>query len=572
MPFQIPDEVLQAIRDRADIVEVVKSQVELRRSGTSMKGLCPFHQEKTPSFTVSQARGTYHCFGCDAHGDAIRFVRETRNLGFVEALRFLGEQFAVEVPEVQMTDAEAAADKERRERREWLLKANELATVAYARALQSPAGQEGRDYLKRRGIGARIVESFKLGYADAEWDSLVAELARNRVPPRFVVEAGLARERSGGGLYDFFRRRLVTPVSDHLGRVVAFGARALAEEDEARAKYVNSPESAVFKKGRTLYGLEQARTAIRHKGRAILVEGNFDVLSLHQAGFDETVASLGTALTPEQVALLHRQTEETIVLYDGDAAGQKSALKAAPLFAEEGLGFRVAQLPAGIDPDDLVRDDGAEALTALLDAALPGVEWALRTIVPERASPPERKERAVAAVGRLVSRLSSQIARTEYRALTADLLGVDERAIARHFEGAAPVAPSMRSRRAAGTRDLAGQSVLAILANDPSVAAAEDSDKWDRLLDGKEMRRPVVALLRAAAAGAADPLGDALAGLTEEERVAASRVLHDPPPLPDQTPAEALASIEAKLVADQEKRRVSRLRQVVDNVDPNRQT
>ncbi len=423
LAFKIPDEVLQAVRERADIVAVVSDVVELRRAGVSMKGLCPFHQEKTPSFTVSAARGTYHCFGCDVHGDAIGFVRETRNIGFVEALRYLGDRFGVAIPEVEMSAEEAAADKERRERREWLLKANLLAAEAYEAALARPEGQAGREYLQRRGIVAEIVQSFRLGYADPDWDSLTRELARHRVPEKIVVEAGLARPRQGGGLYDFFRHRLITPVGDHLGRVVAFGARALAAEDEARAKYVNSPESAVFKKGRTLYGLDQARKAIRHTGRAVLVEGNFDVLSLHQAGFKETVASLGTALTADQVALLHRQTEEVVLLYDGDSAGQKSALKAAPLFAAEGLEFRVAALPSGQDPDDFVREEGAEALGELLAGGMSGVEWAIRTIVPERSAAPERKERAVEAVGRLAARLSSRIARTEYRALTADLLG-----------------------------------------------------------------------------------------------------------------------------------------------------
>ncbi len=572
MAFTVPDEVLQAIRERADIVEVVKDEVELRRAGVGLKGLCPFHNEKTPSFTVSPARGTYHCFGCDAHGDAIRFVRETRNLGFVETLRFLGERFGVEIPEVQMTAAEAAADKEKRERREWLLKANELATTMFRQALERPEGQEGREYLKRRAIGPAIVESFRLGYADPQWDSLAQELARNRVPPRYVVEAGLARERQGGGRYDFFRRRLVTPVSDHLGRVVAFSARALAEEDAARAKYINSPESAVFKKGRTLFGLEQARSAIRQKGRAVLVEGNFDVLSLHQAGCDEAVASLGTALTEGQVGLLHRQTEEAVLLYDGDSAGRKSALKAAPLFADEGLEFRVAQLPAGVDPDDFVRERGAAALAELIDRAPPGVEWAIRAIVPERAAPPEKKERAVEAVGRLVGRLASRIARTEYRALTADLLGVDERAISRHFEGAAPVVPSLRPRRSAKTRDLAGPSVLAVLAEDLELAREQDPDKWDALLDGRSMRRAVVALLKAARSATGDALSEALAALSEEERVTASRVLHDPPALPEGTPREALASIEAQLVANREKKRVSPLRGVVDNDDEDRQT
>lgn len=572
MAFKVPDEVLQAIRDRADIVEVVKAEVELRRSGVSMKGLCPFHNEKTPSFHVSTARGTYHCFGCDAHGDAIRFVRETRNLGFVEALRFLGERFGVEIPEVEMTSEEAAADREKKERRDWLLKANELAMAFYQRALGQPSGQEGRQYLERRAIGAQIVESFRLGYADPEWDTLVQDLARNRVPHKFVVEAGLARERRGGGLYDYFRQRLVCPISDHLGRVVAFSCRALGPEDKETAKYINSPESAVFRKGRTLFGLEQARASIRQKGRAVVVEGNFDVLTLHQAGCSEAVASLGTALTVDQVARLHKQTEEAVLLYDGDSAGRKSALKAAPLFVDEGLDFRVAQLPGGLDPDDFVRQEGAEALTALIDDSPPGVEWAIRAIVPERAAPPEKKERAVEAAGRLVSRLSSRIARTEYRALTADLMGVDERSIARYFDGAAPVAPSLRRAKGARRHDYSGDGCLAVLATDLKLAAEQDPEHWDYLLDGKRMRRAVVALIKAARAGASDPIGQALADLSEEERVAASRLLHDPPALPEGDAREALSTIEAQAIANRGKKRISPLRGVVDNADPKRQT
>ena len=454
----MPDEVKEAIRERTDLVALVGETVDLKRSGTRFKGLCPFHAEKTPSFMVDPARGSFHCFGCGEHGDAITFVRETRGVAFMEALRFLGGRVGVEIPEIEVSDEEEAAARERREHKEWLRKANELAAAFFERELEEPGGAAARAYLEQRGIGDAIRKGFGLGYAPASWDALVEHLVGNGVATRYVVETGLAKRREGGeGHYAFFRNRLACPVRDAYGRVVAFSARALTKDEEAHGKYRNSPESAIFQKRRLLFGLEQARPSIRSSGRAVLVEGNFDALSMHKAGFTETVASLGTALTSEQVGLLHRQTESVVLLYDGDRAGRQSALKAVPLFVDEGLMARVAVLPDGCDPDDLVRTGGAEAMTEVLEASLPAVEFAIREILPARDAAPEDKERAVAAAGRLVSRLRGGLARAEYRRLTADLLGVPEQDLTRYFRGAPPpaapaVTVSGQGRRKPGYR------------------------------------------------------------------------------------------------------------------------
>ena len=494
-PTRVPDEVKEAILHRTDLVALVQEVVELKRSGTRFKGLCPFHSERDASFTVDPGRGRFHCFGCEANGDAIHFVRETRGLTFVEALRMLGERCGVEVPEVQVSDEEEAARRERKEHAEWLRKANELATAWFERSLAGPGGEGARSYLQRRGIGADIRQAFRLGYAPDSWDALVHHLQRKGVPVRYAVEAGLARERSsGGGHYAFFRNRLACPITDKFGRVVAFSCRALAREDEERGKYVNSPESPIFRKRRLVFGLEQARKAIRTKGRAVLVEGNFDVLSLHAAGFDEAVGSLGTALTAHQVTELHRQAEQVVLLYDGDAAGRKSALAAVPLFVEGGLMVRVAVPPDGLDPDDVVRQRGPEALAALLDAAVPGVEFAIRTILPERSAAPEDKQKAVAAVGRLVAKVDGSMARAEYRRLTADLLGVEERLLGRYFQGAGPAprvsaAPPRRSER----RDRSGEELLRLLVDHPDlVSRARAADVVDLVWD-----EPLVFALRA---------------------------------------------------------------------------
>ena len=524
----MPDEVKEAIRERTDLAALVGETVELKRSGTRFKGLCPFHDEKTPSFTVDPSRGRYHCFGCGEDGDAIGFVRETRGLSFMDTLRFLGGRVGIEIPEVEVSEEEEAAARERREHKEWLLKANELAAAYFELSLNQPAGTAARAYLDRRAIGDDVRKRFRLGYAPDSWDALVDHLVERGVSVRYIVETGLAKPRAGGdGQYAFFRNRLVCPVRDAYGRVVAFSARALAKEDEERGKYINSPESPVFQKRKLLFGLEQARPSIRGKGRAVLVEGNFDVLSMHEAGFTETVASLGTALTSEQVGVLNRQTDSVLLLYDGDPAGRKSALKGVPLFVDEDLMVRVATLPPGQDPDDLLKASGPAALDEVLAAALPGVEFAIREILPRRGAAPEDKQRAVAAIGRLVGRVRGPLARAEYRRLTSGLLGVPENELDRYFRGAPPPEDSWEvgGRRAKPEQRHRAAELVRLLVDAPQlIERVESANVVDLVRDGA-LRTALRTLLDLHASGRPTGGGALLEALEDPARARVAEVL-----------------------------------------------
>ncbi|MEO6462302.1 MAG: DNA primase, partial [Candidatus Eisenbacteria bacterium] len=351
------EETIERIREAAGLIELIGTGVALRKVGQTWKGLCPFHQEKTPSFTVNPERQAYHCFGCGAGGDCFRYVMETEKLSFVEAVQALAERFGVALPQ--------PAEEEQHGR---VYLALEEAATFYRRALEDPeAGRAAREYLAARGLAGATLEAYGVGLAPAGWDQLA-----QRLGPRFgaatLQEAGLViRRERGEGHYDRFRGRVVVPLRLPSGRVVGFGGRGLGDEEP---KYLNSPETAVYRKGRFLFGLDRARAAVRARERAVLVEGYFDVLALAQAGVEEAVATCGTALTPEQCRLVRRTAPAILLVFDGDAAGQAAAEKALLPCVQAGLVARVAILPAGEDPDTLVRGtDGRAAFDRVAEEA-----------------------------------------------------------------------------------------------------------------------------------------------------------------------------------------------------------
>jgi DNA primase len=403
----IPDEVIAEIRARADIVSVIGQHVQLKRAGRNWKGLCPFHGEKSPSFNVAPDKGFFYCFGCQKKGDVFTFVMELSGKSFIEAAETLAAQCGVTIPE---TAANPEAARVRGERTQ-MLAINKLATQFFAETLASPRGAPGRAYLDTRAIGAEQRAAFQLGYAPADWHALADFLQAKRADPELAVRLGLiARQPKAGGFYDRFRERVVCPIILPGSEVAGFSARLVGEapkDSPVGAKYINSPESPVYKKSRLLFGLAQAREAMRVKGRAILVEGNFDVISMHQAGMTETVAPLGTALTSDQVELLRRMANEVVLFYDGDRAGRNATRAALELLLGADVAVRIAWRPRGDgvrlegqDPDSLLR--AGIDVAAMIASARDGLTHYATLLWDATKDSPTQRGDALSDIARLV--------------------------------------------------------------------------------------------------------------------------------------------------------------------------
>lgn len=350
---RLSDGLVDRVRERIDIVDAISRHVSLKRVGRKFRGLCPFHGEKTPSFYVDPERQLFYCFGCQVGGDVFSFFMKIDHLTFPEVVKQLADQAGIPVESVEVSPVEA------KKRREWetLAHAAETAARFYQQKLAQPPGASARAYLSRRGVSARAVEVFRLGYAPPGWHSLRDYLTSAGISHEIGLKAGLLGQGRRGA-YDRLRHRITFPICDVRGRVVGFGGRALNAQD---VKYINSPESALYVKREHLYGLNVVVSTRRNVDRIVLVEGYMDVISLFDHGIDYVVASLGTALTPDQGKLLRRYTSEVIIAYDADRAGETAASRGMDILAAEGLNVRVARLPQGEDPDSLVRRYGPEA-------------------------------------------------------------------------------------------------------------------------------------------------------------------------------------------------------------------
>jgi DNA primase len=438
---RIPEDTLQAVRDRVDIVDLVGRHVGLKKAGRSYKGLCPFHHEKTPSFVVTPERGTWHCFGCGEGGNAFAFLMRHDNLTFPEAVRSLAAELGIEIPE---------SDSGERGLLEGVLRANALAHEYYQRALFGDEGQGARAYVAGRGLDADAARRLGLGFAPERWEGVAEALRAARVPGELAERAGLLRARSsGGGHYDLLRGRLVFPIQDARGRVIGFGGRALAAGQDP--KYLNTPESPVFRKREALYGLPQALEPMRSSDRAIVVEGYFDRIALEKAGLGEAVASCGTALTAEHAKALGRRTRNLVLLFDGDEAGQRAMLRALEVVLPAGLRVRAAALPGGVDPDDFLRREGAEALRRLVDQAPPALEVAIARAAAAGCRTPWERSDAVAAVVPLLALVADPVERGEFARRLALAVGADAAdvvaALRRERKGDEPEAAPAGPRR-----------------------------------------------------------------------------------------------------------------------------
>ncbi|TCP53336.1 DNA primase [Tumebacillus sp. BK434] len=364
MKKRLPEEIIERVRQHFDIVDVIGEFVPLKKSGRGYMGCCPFHNEKSPSFSVSQDKQLYHCFGCGASGNLFSFLRDKEGITFFEAVEQLAKRANIALPVEELEDIDSPEYKRRKE----MFRAHDLAAKYYHHILMNTdAGLPGLRYLESRGITKTIIEAFQLGYAPNAWDVLVKFLKKRGFAEDLLVEAGLLSqsEKYKGRYYDKFRHRVMFPIHDGQGQVIGFGGRIL---DKGEPKYLNSPETPLFSKGRHLYNLHRARPVMRQEGRVILLEGYMDVIMAYQHGIPNTVAALGTALTNEQVRLLQRNVEEIVMMYDGDAAGQKAAVRSSEVIKESGatVKARVATIPDGLDPDEFLRKYGKDAFVRVV--------------------------------------------------------------------------------------------------------------------------------------------------------------------------------------------------------------
>lgn len=353
------------IREAVDIVDVIGSYMTLRRAGNAFKGLCPFHEEKTPSFTVSPARQTYKCFGCGAGGDVFSFLQAKENVDFPEARRLLAERSGISLEEERRGPSDGPGKVD-------LIRVNNWALLLFRRNFQDATGAEARAYVEKRGISSEMVESFGLGLAVDSFDSLLRRAASSGIETRLLAAAGLIKAREAGGYYDTFRHRLMFPITDALGRCVGFGGRTMGDDP---AKYLNTPATALFDKSRNLFGLDRARQMAREAGRIIVVEGYTDCIMAHQFGFTETVATLGTAMTEAHARMLKRYTDRLVLLFDSDEAGQRAADRALSVTLTVGLDVSLARVPEGKDPCDYLLSAGKDGLESVLNHASGALEF-----------------------------------------------------------------------------------------------------------------------------------------------------------------------------------------------------
>ncbi|MBU1125616.1 MAG: DNA primase [Candidatus Omnitrophica bacterium] len=421
MPGLIPEAVLEEILSRVDIVELIAGYIPLKRAGKNFKAVCPFHHEKTPSFMVSSERQIYHCFGCGESGNAFKFLIRHERMEFPEAVDFLAKKTGVILPQSIPQDRKTVNQSIQ------LYKVNELACSFYTQNLRNPEHVDAKRYLRERGLTDETLALFSLGYAVKKWDALVSFLRQKKAPLQVIENAGLVLPKDTGGYYDRFRNRLIFPIKDVKSRVIGFGARVL---DESLPKYINSPETPVYVKGKNLFGLDLAKEHIRDNDCAVIVEGYLDCIIPYQYGIMNVVASLGTALTVEQIRLLKRYTHQVVMIYDADNAGELATLRSFDLLIDEDMRVKVASLPQGFDPDTFVRQYGIQAFRDRIDAAEDLFDYKLSVLLTRyRPKDVHGKAQISTLMLSTIQRFKNAVMRTEYIKQLAQVLDIREEAL-----------------------------------------------------------------------------------------------------------------------------------------------
>jgi DNA primase len=440
------------VRDSVDIYDIVSGYVSLKKAGKNWLGLCPFHSEKTPSFNVNPAKQIFHCFGCGVGGDAFKFLELQEGLNFPEAVKQLANRAGIALPENRPRADEKKSDDERKA----LLKIIAEAADYFRRELEGPVGSAARAYLAKRGLTETVIRDFSLGYARPEWDGLLKHLRQKGHPPTLLEKAGLIVKRSEGeGHYDRFRGRIIFPIRDISGQVIAFGGRVM---DDSLPKYLNSPETPLYSKSNVLYCLDQAKEPARKQGYFIIVEGYLDAIACHQYGAKNAVATLGTALTDGHLRLMRRFAQKLMLIFDPDPAGVKATLRGFELFAGSGMKVNVVSLPDGDDPDTFLKKNGYEAFASCLKGSVKFMDFVLGQVVKDGAavSIDEKVDREAEMLG-FIARLPSGIERDHYLKKTAEALNVDEATLRQDMTKQRTAHAGPRERTAAGTPPHKGQ-------------------------------------------------------------------------------------------------------------------
>ncbi len=552
MPL-IPEPLLDDIQSRTDLAEVIGRYLPLKRAGRHFKALCPFHKERTPSFHINTEKQIYHCFGCGAGGNIFSFLMQQERLTFPEAVRQLAQQVGVVIPIRQDAGRNGKLDK--------LFEILEKTCHYYQRVLAHPqTGRMARAYLKRRGVTDATLKAFRLGCAPDGWDGLIRAAAQSRIPLELLEEAGVILKGARGPI-DRFRQRLIFPIHDVRGRVVGFGGRSLAGQEP---KYLNSPETSVYSKGKHLFGLAQAKEAVVKAKAAIVVEGYFDCVVLWQCGLTHVVSPLGTAFTPEQARLLSRYTDSVILAFDADAAGEAASLRGIDVLMEAGFHVRVAQLPVGIDPDELVQSYGTTAFEQVLEKSLGLMEFLLACAKKRYAiHDAEEKVRAAQFILPTIAKVPNAMLRVEYLRVLADRLGLDERAVAEELEKVQP--RRLEDAPGSGRRHSvqgAERLLTALILDHPARwDAARREQVADQISDGR--LRHILAMVSELQAAGHTPtpaqlisrLADAEASSLVSELVQSAQSV----PHPDDAFRECLGRVRA----DAQKRKLSQLREQI---------
>ncbi|MFA5099835.1 MAG: DNA primase [Candidatus Omnitrophota bacterium] len=417
----IDEAILDEILGRADIVDIISAHIPLKKSGRNFKACCPFHREKTASFMVSADKQIYHCFGCGAGGNAFNFLMQYERMEFPEAVEFLAHKTGVILPERRSPSSESPGIVTQ------IYKINEIAAEFYGSALRSAAGKEAHRYLDKRGITPETARTFRLGLARDGWDDLARHLAVKKIDHGLAEKAGLLLAGQNRGYYDRFRNRIVFPISDARSNVLGFGARVL---DQSLPKYINSPETPVYVKGNHLYGLDLAKEPVKEADRVVVVEGYLDCIMPYQAGMRNIVASLGTALTPNQARLLKRYTHNVCLVYDGDMAGQAASIRSLDIFIDEGINLTIAVLPQGLDPDSFVKKNGIGQFKDLVDHADTIFDYKLKFLTDRiRTDQVEGKARVIAEMLPTIARFKNAVMISEYIKKLSGILDVEEAAL-----------------------------------------------------------------------------------------------------------------------------------------------
>lgn len=464
----ISNQTTDKVKERVDIEEVVNDYVSLKKKGQNLWACCPFHQEKTPSFSVSPAKQIYKCFGCGKAGDPIQFIMDIEGIGFTEAIRHLAQKYGIEIEEEASQDP---ADIQAYNERESLFIALNFAKTFFQENLKTEEGQSiGLSYFKERGFDPVTIEKFDLGYALDSWDQLLVQAQKSGYEVENLLKAGLVleRENSPGHYYDRFRGRVIFPIHNLSGKPIAFGARILTQ-DKKQPKYINSPETAIYHKSDVLYGIYQAKQAIRQEGNCYLVEGYTDVISMHMAGIENVVASSGTSLTASQIKLIKRFSDQVTVLYDGDDAGIKASLRGIDMLLEGGLNVKAVVFPTGEDPDSFARKSGKAGFQNFLKAEEKDfIHFKIDLFANEVANDPIKKAEAIRQVVLSISKIPDPIIRSVYAKESARLLAMEEDILLRELNR-----QLLKQEQKPGSQAAAPPPVEELLPDSP----AEEKDK-----------------------------------------------------------------------------------------------